>query len=116
MIAGDKKALRHAFSEVILNALQANPKDPNVAVRITEEGPKSSPCLRVEVHDTGAGFTRETAEKAPEPFYSTRNVGLGLGLTVTRKIIEDHLGSLEIQPSDRGPGVVKISLPLSAHN
>lgn len=115
-IAGDKKALRHAFSEVILNALQANPADPNVAVRVTEEGANGTPCLRVEVHDTGGGFTRETAEKAQEPFYSTRNVGLGLGLTVTRKIIEDHLGRIEIQPSERGPGVVRISLPLSAHN
>ncbi len=116
MIAGDKKALRHAFCEVILNALQANPTDPNVVVRVTEDGSGSKPALRVEVHDTGAGFTRETAEKASEPFFSTRNVGLGLGLTVTRKIIEDHFGKMEIQANDRGPGVVRISLPLIAHN
>ncbi|MEA3186467.1 MAG: hypothetical protein QOD99_297, partial [Chthoniobacter sp.] len=116
MIAGDKKALRHAFCEVILNALQANPKDPNVAVRIVEESTDNVHSLRVEVSDTGSGFTRETAEKAQEPFYSTRNVGLGLGLTVTRKIIEDHLGHLDIQASERGPGVVRISLPLSEHN
>ena len=37
MVAGDYKALKHAFSEVMLNALQANPKDPNVSVRMTED-------------------------------------------------------------------------------
>src|SRR5205823_10441806 len=48
-ITGDHKALRHAFSEIILNALQANPDDPNVAVNLTEnaDGPAE---LRSEEH------------------------------------------------------------------
>lgn len=111
-IAGDPKALRHAFSEIILNALQANPEDPNVAVKL-EKTPTEGTLLKVEVRDSGKGFSREAAERAPEPFFSTRNVGLGLGLTVSRKIIENHNGSLEINPSD-GPGVVRISLPVQS--
>ncbi|MGB8355575.1 MAG: ATP-binding protein [Chthoniobacteraceae bacterium] len=115
-VAGDYKALKHAFSEVMLNALQANPKDPNVSVRITEDTTKGEGymLLNVEVRDTGTGFSVETAEKAQEPFYSTRNVGLGLGLTVTRKIIENHHGKVEITPTQKGqPGMVRISLPLT---
>jgi signal transduction histidine kinase/DNA-binding NarL/FixJ family response regulator len=111
-VAGDHKALRHAFAEVMLNALQANPTDPKVAVRVTREGVNGGSKINVEVRDAGSGFTKETAERAQDPFFSTRNVGLGLGLTVTRKIIQDHQGQVEITPSEKG--VVRISLPLGA--
>lgn len=114
-ISGDHKALRHAFSEIILNALQANPDDPNVAVSIETGKAGSEPSLKVEVRDTGKGFTRETAQRAKEPFFSTRNVGLGIGLTVSRKIIESHHGSIDIASSEEtGAGLVRILLPF--HN
>jgi signal transduction histidine kinase len=113
-VQGDRKALRHAFSEVILNALQANPKDPKVAVKMEKEPEGGSAVINVEVRDTGAGFSAETAEKAPDPFFSTRTVGLGLGLTVSRKIIENHNGKIEIPTSKKGePGMVRIQLPLN---
>jgi signal transduction histidine kinase len=113
-ISGDPKALRHAFSEIILNALQANPDDPNVAVSIEEAKPGEQHLLKVEVRDSGKGFTNETARRAQEPFFSTRNIGLGIGLTVSRRIIESHHGRIEIPPSQIGePGVVCISLPLA---
>ena len=112
-ISGDHKALRHAFSEIILNALQANPDDPNVAVSIETGKTGDADSLKVEVRDTGAGFTRETAQRAQEPFFSTRNIGLGIGLTVSRKIIESHHGRIDIPPSQTGePGIVRVSLPL----
>ena len=114
-ISGDHKALRHAFSEIILNALQANPEDPNVAVSIEAGKVGDAGSLKVEVRDTGAGFTRETAERAQDPFYSTRNIGLGIGLTVSRKIIESHHGRIDIPTSQTGePGVVRVSLPLKS--
>ncbi len=114
-ISGDHKALRHAFSEIILNALQANPDDPNVAVSIETGKGSDSDSLKVEVRDTGAGFTRETAQRAQEPFFSTRNIGLGIGLTVSRKIIESHHGRIDIPTSQTGePGVVRVSLPLKS--
>ena len=112
-ISGDHKALRHAFSEIILNALQANPEEPSVAVSIETGKGGAEPSLKVEVRDTGKGFSAETAQHAQDPFYSTRNVGLGIGLTVSRKIIESHHGLIEIPPSHPGEsGVVRVSLPL----
>jgi signal transduction histidine kinase/DNA-binding NarL/FixJ family response regulator len=111
-IAGDHAALRHAFSEIILNALQANPEDPNVSVKLREDL-SAEHRLDVEVRDTGKGFSADAARRAPEPFFSTRTVGLGIGLTVSRKIIESHRGTIEIAPSHSGEaGVVRISLPL----
>jgi signal transduction histidine kinase len=98
----------------MLNALQANPADPRIGVRLqTEANGHAVPALQIEVQDNGTGFTPEAMQKAPAPFFTTRNVGLGLGLTVTRKIVETHHGKLEIVPPKSGhAGIVRISLPM----
>jgi nitrogen-specific signal transduction histidine kinase/DNA-binding NarL/FixJ family response regulator len=114
VLKGDRAALKHAFAEVMLNALQANPSDPKIGVRLNSQS-NGRGNLQIEVQDNGSGFSPEAAEKAPAPFFTTRNVGLGLGLTVTRKIIETHHGHLEIvSPSEGRSGLVRISLPLEA--
>jgi signal transduction histidine kinase len=116
VLTGDRAALKHALAEVMLNALQANPSDPKIGVRLHSEATANGKeDLQIEVQDNGTGFTSEAAQKAPAPFFTTRNVGLGLGLTVSRKIIETHHGRLEIvSPKSGEAGVVRISLPLDA--
>jgi signal transduction histidine kinase len=127
IIEGDRAALKHALAEVMLNALQANPADAQVNVRTrisgeangngtNAEGKKSGhEGVFIEIQDNGSGFAPDAAEKVPEPFFTTRNVGLGLGLTVSQKIIETHHGKLEIIPSALGEsGLVRISLPAEA--
>jgi signal transduction histidine kinase/CheY-like chemotaxis protein len=115
VVTGDRAALKHALAEIMLNALQANPKSPTVDVRFQTEKGNGHEDLRIEVQDNGAGFTSETAQQAPSPFFTTRNVGLGLGLTVSRKIIETHHGKLEIVPPQSGQhGVVRVSLPMDS--
>jgi len=113
-VACDRSGLRHAFAEIILNALQANTQSCQVRVRSRSETDASgSRWARIEVQDSGAGFSAEAADNASKPFFTTRNVGLGLGLTVTNKIIQTHSGKLEIPPPHDGqPGLVRISLPL----
>jgi len=113
VVNGDRAALKYAFTEVLLNALQANPTDPKIGVRLQAGGVSDDrPALRIEVQDNGEGFTAEAMKRASSPFYTTRNVGLGLGLAVTRKIVESHCGKLEIIPPKSGhAGVVRISLP-----
>jgi signal transduction histidine kinase len=100
----------------MLNALQANPKEPKIGVRLhTSAGHAGGRELEIEFQDNGSGFTAETAQKVPSPFYTTRNVGLGLGLTVSRKIIELHHGRLEIVPPRAGQhGTVRVLLPIDA--
>jgi signal transduction histidine kinase/ActR/RegA family two-component response regulator len=115
VMTGDRAALKHALTEVILNALQANPSDPKIGVRLHTDANGNGVIhdLQIEVQDNGSGFTPEAAQKAPSPFFTTRNVGLGLGLTVSRKIIETHHGKLEILPRKSGQsGIVRISLPV----
>lgn len=119
VVSGDRAALKHAFVEVFLNALQANPKDAKIAVRTkVDQGfnGQGKRWAQVEVQDNGSGFTAEALSKVPSPFFTTRTVGLGLGLTVTRKIIETHHGKIEIlNPTDSVHGVVRLYLPQSTN-
>lgn len=114
VLNGDRDALKHALTEVMLNAVQANAKDPQVDVRFdTDANGSGVPALHIEIQDNGTGFTPEAREKVPMPFFGTRNVGLGLGLTVAQKILQVHHGKLEIVPREPGQsGVVRISLPV----
>ena len=110
---GDRAALKHALAEVMINALQANPTDARVAVRLRPElrGDEAS-GVTIEIQDNGGGFAPEALEQANAPFYTTRNVGCGLGLAVSRRIIEMHGGKLEIVTPKAGhAGVVRIHLP-----
>ena len=114
VVSGDHAGLKQALSEVMLNALQANPPNAPVQVRSgTDTDATGSRWVHIEVKDGGPGFSEEAVRHASEPFFSTRNVGLGLGLAVTRKIVETHKGKFEI-PRGHGEqtGTVRISLPL----
>ena len=60
----------------------------------------------------GPGMTPEIADRAMDPFFSTKAQGTGLGLAITRQIVEDHGGSMEVSPTADG---TKISLHLPSH-
>ena len=114
-VNGDRTALRHALSEVILNALQSNPASPQVTVRYAD-GDAQSGSVDIEVQDNGPGFTPEAQKEASTPFFTTRIPGVGLGLAVTRKIVETHHGKLEIPLArDSQSGIVRVSLPSDAN-
>jgi signal transduction histidine kinase/CheY-like chemotaxis protein len=113
VLGGDPSALKYAFFEIILNAMQSNPASPQVVVRCRDEAPSNgSHEINIEVEDNGGGFTPEAQQKAGTPFFTTRIPGVGLGLPVARKILEDHNGKLVVPPPQPGlPGVVRMSLP-----
>ncbi|MBI5775671.1 MAG: response regulator [Verrucomicrobia bacterium] len=114
-LAGEHSGLRHALAEILLNATQSTPGDEPVEVtHEIETRPDGTRWVRIEIRDRGAGFTGESARRATEPFFSTRTVGLGLGLTVSGKIIELHRGKLEITPPKKGAAsTVRVTLPLA---
>ena len=111
--ACDKNSLRHALAEVMLNALQSDLAAPQVRVRTSVQTEADGrEWLVINVLDNGSGFTAETAARGHEPFFTTRNVGVGLGLTVCRKIIETHQGRLETLPAAKDrKGHVRLAIP-----
>ena len=61
--------------------------------------------------DTGPGFPDDVAERALEPFFSTKSTGTGLGLAIVQRLVEAHGGHVTLENAPAGGAVVKISLP-----
>ncbi|MBW8782183.1 MAG: hypothetical protein JF599_09905 [Verrucomicrobia bacterium] len=104
----------HALEEIFLNGLQENPSDGRLQVSLaTEADATGAPRLSLRFRDQGPGFTSENARRATEPFFTTRTTGVGLGLTVARRILENHAGDLAVlsRTGPDSPDIV-INLPL----
>ena len=93
VIRGDRTRLTEAFQELLLNAVQSMPPGGGRILLTTES---AGDTLTVEIKDTGQGIALENLGKVTEPFFTTRNVGVGLGLTVVAKILDWHSGRLTI--------------------
>jgi signal transduction histidine kinase len=94
-VAGDAKHLEQVFLNLVLNALQAMPEGGELSLRtrLVEPDPAAigeGPVIEVKVADTGGGIPEEVREKIFNPFYTTRTRGTGLGLPITKKILEQH--------------------------
>jgi nitrogen-specific signal transduction histidine kinase len=115
-VAGDHGALREALAEILLNAYQSKAHQPEIAVKARlDRGAGGAGWVHIEVHDNGGGFAPETVARLAEPFFTTRNTGVGLGISVCRRVVESHHGKVEILADSARPGgLVRISLPLAA--
>jgi signal transduction histidine kinase len=102
----DSEQFRQALLNLLLNAQQAMPEGGEITLQAAVEGE----FVKLDVIDTGPGMPPETVAKAFKPFFTTKPGGNGLGLPITRKIIEAHGGRLELQ-SVAGKGT-KFSLYL----
>ena len=110
-IAGDRVQIQQVIVNLIRNASDAmgavNDRPRELLVRSERDGD----CVRLTVKDSGVGFNREGAEKLFQAFYTTKSDGMGIGLSISRSIIESHHGRIWATPND-GPGAtVGFSLP-----
>jgi signal transduction histidine kinase len=69
--------------------------------------------LSISVQDTGQGISAEKLSKVFDPFYTTKNGGLGLGLALTKRIVEEHRGRLEVKSIEGKGSSVTIFLPVN---
>ena len=107
VVRADGEKLRQAFLNIVLNALQATPAGGRVTVSFVP----GSDGHDIRFTDTGSGMTPEALNRLFEPFFTTKAGGTGLGLAVTRKIIEAHDGDVLVA-SEPGRGTtVTVHLP-----
>lgn len=110
MLLCDENHMKQVFINLIKNAMEAMPNGGTIITHGKVENDK----VLVSVKDEGCGIPPETLAKLGEPFYTTKQNGNGLGLMVTKKIIEEHDGKFNIQ-SEIGKGtIVTIHLPVSS--
>jgi signal transduction histidine kinase len=102
-----RTAVKRALFNLVLNAIEASPRGNAVAIQTERRGSMSVLMVR----DHGPGIDPEIGEKIFEPYFTTKVGGTGLGLALTRRVVEDHGGSLSIQKGDGGGTLALISLP-----
>jgi signal transduction histidine kinase len=95
-IVADPELLKTCFLNLMINALDAMPEGGALSASVRSERGPAGDVLLVEVTDTGRGMSEDEVRDAFEPYFSTKETGLGLGLALTRKIVGDHGGSVEL--------------------
>jgi signal transduction histidine kinase len=104
----DQTSLRGALMNLMLNAIEAMPDGGTLSIVLHQ----SEESLRLEIADTGRGIGEAEAKKIFEPFYTTKEQGLGLGMPYAKKIIDQHGGTISVS-SQPGKGTT-ISIVLAA--
>jgi len=103
----DAEQLKTCFSNLMINAVQAMPGGGDLNVGLHANNGK----IEIVFTDTGTGILPEALQQIFEPYYSTKETGIGLGLPLTKKIIEEHGGQLTVA-SEVGIGTMfTVTLP-----
>ena len=106
----DRHQLSRVFNNVIKNAIQAIPEDEHGLLDVTVEA--ENDFAVVSISDNGEGIQAEMAQKIFSPSFSTKNSGMGLGLAISKQIIESAGGKIWFE-SEAGKGTdFFITLPL----
>ncbi len=106
IIKGDEILLRQAFTNLIQNAVEAMPAGGDLMIKSS-----TGDFLEVTLSDTGPGIAGDLVDKIFLPFFTTKDRGTGLGLSLVQKIIVSHGGTISVDGSDRG-AIFRIRLPL----
>lgn len=107
-LAVDPDMIRRAVINLVGNAVDAMPGGGTLHVL---GAPQAEGGFLLEIRDTGCGIPENSLERVFEPYFTTKSTGLGLGLVLTRKIVEAHGGSIVID-SEQGRGTrVTVRIP-----
>ncbi|HEY0464351.1 MAG TPA: PAS domain-containing protein [Polyangiaceae bacterium] len=106
-VVGDRVQLQQVILNLLLNASAAmSGIDDRPRTLLIKTEREQGDYVKLTVCDAGVGLDPQTTERLFGPFYSTKRDGMGLGLSVSRSIIENHNGRLWARPNDVGPGAV----------
>lgn len=111
-VEGDKIRLQQAFDHIIRNAVQSMPQGGRLSIATRDAQLPAGEAVRIEWADTGEGIAAENLRRVTEPFVTTRNIGVGLGLTIVKKIIERHGGRLTVEGAPGRGATMVTTLPL----
>jgi signal transduction histidine kinase len=108
-VLADHRLLVQVFLNIFLNALEAMPHGGRLTVNIRQDNVGH---VEVLVIDTGPGVDYRQSKEIFNPFYTTKNQPLGLGLPVSRRIVEAHQGSIHVGSDMVMGALVKVTLPI----
>jgi signal transduction histidine kinase len=110
----DTPHLKTCFMNLVLNAFQAMPGggELRVSACATPRVDGSGGYVQVDFQDTGHGIAPEHLPKVFEPYFTTKEVGIGLGLALTKQIVDEHDGRIEISSQPGQGTLVRLQLPV----
>jgi len=107
-IIADAEQLQAILLNLISNGIQAMPEGGTLTVKT---GQRKDSC-EITVSDTGVGIREEDIEKIFEPLYTTRPKGIGLGLSITKSLVENHGGTVTVESEVNKGSAFTVLLPL----
>jgi nitrogen-specific signal transduction histidine kinase len=128
-IQADRQFCEQVFVNLITNAFQAmgvnadssnGPPDenhpPTLRLSIAPETANGEPGVCVSVEDSGPGVPPELREQIFNPFFTSKKDGVGLGLSIVAKIVDDHRGTIRLEESVAGGARFRVFLPAVMSN
>ena len=115
LIQGDRVQLQQVLLNLLLNAIEAL-SSVSVGSRhlVIASAKKDSKSVLVSVYDSGKGFPSNDLDRLFDPFYSTKSDGMGMGLTISRSIVESHGGRIWATPNSPCGAVFQFTLPIDS--
>ncbi len=113
-IVGDETQLSQVFVNILLNALQAMPQGGTVEIA-SHLSPTSPWFVEVLCSDTGVGIPPEHLGRLFDPYFTTREEGMGLGLAIAYRIVKDHGGDIEVRSLPGKGTTLTVTLPAIRH-
>jgi two-component system sensor histidine kinase HydH len=107
-VSADAELLGRVFYNLLVNAAQATPAGGTVTVKTRPAGPYAE----VAVIDRGAGIDSEHLENIFNPFFTTKPDGVGLGLAIVSKIVDEHEGRITVESEPGSGSVFRVYLPV----
>ncbi len=113
----DKNQMQQVFFNLLMNAIEAMPKGGTIMIKTYKMAPSESSLAKklcvIEVADTGEGISKKNLQRIFEPFFTTKRKrkGTGVGLSMTKMIVNNHKGDLAIESKPGKGTTAKIVLP-----
>jgi C4-dicarboxylate-specific signal transduction histidine kinase len=114
-ICGDRVQLQQVVLNLIMNGIEAMRGKADRGKEIWIRSRKDDAAgIRIVVEDCGVGLSPEIAEKIFQPFFTTKNQGIGMGLSISRSIVESHAGRLWADARPSGGAVFQFTVPVGS--
>jgi two-component system, NtrC family, sensor histidine kinase HydH len=104
----DRQLIERVLYNLLLNAAQASPPQGSVTVKTRQVGD----TVEIDVIDRGAGIAPKDRESIFNPFFTTKSSGVGLGLAIVSKIVDEHSGQITVESEPGAGSVFRVFLPM----
>lgn len=111
MVVADRVQIQQVLINLMRNAMEAM-RDSQRRDLIVRTKPVSAERMQIEVEDTGPGISDEIASQLFQPFVTTKPGGMGIGLSISKRIIESHGGELTVRRNKAGGATFTFTLPI----